>query len=118
MRLHQASEGGNCLHSRLALLWFTLFLFWVSHINPLINMPTDALAFLVIVILAVRSRFKGKMSRILRKIVQDTTLYFFVIFTSHFVLVMTLLLERVSIPIVCDGNDAEISPAEYPALAG
>jgi len=80
-------------------------------------MITDSLAFLVIVVLAVRSKFKGEMSRILQKIVQDATLYFFVIFTSHFVLVMTLLSERVSISIVCGENDAEIPLAEPSALA-
>jgi len=81
-------------------------------------MITDSLAFLVIAVLAVRSKFKGEMSRILQKIVQDATLYFFVIFTSHFVLVMTLLLERVSISIVCGENGAEIPLAEPSALAG
>jgi len=60
-----------------------------------ISLVYDSLAFLVIVIHAVRSGFEGiRMSRILRTIVQDTTIYFMVIFTSHFVFVMTLLLER------------------------
>jgi len=80
----------------------------ILYLNSLINMATDTLAFLVIVVLAVRSRFRGEMPRILRKIAQDTTVYFLVIFTSHFALVMTLLLGRVSASIVCDWNDAEI----------
>jgi len=53
---------------------------------------TDFLAFLVIVILATKSELKGfKMPRILRTIVRDATVYFLVIFTSDFVLEMTLL---------------------------
>jgi len=80
----------------------------ILYLNSLINMTTDTLAFLVIVVLAVRSRFRGEMPRILRKIAQDTTVYFLVIFTSHFALVMTLLLGRVSASIVCDWNGAEI----------
>jgi len=60
----------------------------------------DASAFLVIVILAVRWRFKGEMSRIFRTIVHDTTIYFFVIFTAHFILVMTLLLARPTLQLL------------------
>jgi len=81
-------------------------------------MTTDSLVFLAIVVLAARSKFNGEMPRILRKIVQDTTLYFFVIFASHLVLVMTLLLERVSISTACDESDAEIPLAKSSALAG
>ena len=40
------------------------------------------------------------MPYILRAIVRDSTVYFLVIFTSHFVLEMTLLLARVSISIL------------------
>jgi len=80
----------------------------IVYLNSLINMTTDTLAFLVIVVLTVRSRLGGEMPRILRKIAQDTTVYFLVIFTSHFVFMMTLLLERVSASIVRDGNSAEI----------
>jgi len=60
-----------------------------------ISLLYDSLTFLAIVVHAVRSGFENvKMSRILRTIVQDTTIYFMVIFTYHFVLWMTLLLER------------------------
>jgi len=60
-----------------------------------VSLLYDSLAFLMIVVHAVRSGFGNvKMSRILRTIVQDTTIYFMVIFTSHFVFVMTMLLER------------------------
>jgi len=58
---------------------------------------TDFLAFLAIVILATKSELKGfKMPRILRTIVRDATVYFLVVFASHFVPEMTLLLARVS----------------------
>ena len=37
------------------------------------------------------------MSRLIRTIIQDATVYFLVIFTSHFMFEMTLLLVRVSV---------------------
>ena len=37
------------------------------------------------------------MSRLIRTIIQDATVYFLVIFTSHFVFEMALLLVRVSV---------------------
>ncbi|KAF9786682.1 hypothetical protein BJ322DRAFT_1019309 [Thelephora terrestris] len=58
----------------------------------------DALAFVVIIFQARRSRVPGlKVSNILNTIAEDSTRYFIVIFTSHFVLVMTLNLGRVTI---------------------
>ncbi|KAF9786761.1 hypothetical protein BJ322DRAFT_1106879 [Thelephora terrestris] len=58
----------------------------------------DALAFMVIIFQARRSRVPGlKVSNILNTIAEDSTRYFIVIFTSHFVLVMTLNLGRVTI---------------------
>ena len=57
----------------------------------------DSLAFLMIIFLARRSRVGGfEVTGIFRTIVEDATLYFLVIFTSHFVLEMTLTLGRVS----------------------
>ena len=50
------------------------------------------------------------MPRILRAIVQDATVYFLVIFTSHFVLEMTPLLARVSTPI--SGLRAMLKPLQ------
>ena len=71
--------------------------------SSITNVPTDLLAFLVIVLLVIGSKNRGfKMPHILRTIVQDSTVYFLVIFTSHFVLEMTLLLARVSVPILGD----------------
>ena len=56
----------------------------------------DLLAFSVILYLASRSanRMYGIPS-LLRTIVRDATIYFLVIFTSHLVLVITLLFARV-----------------------
>jgi len=60
--------------------------------------------FLVVVVLAFKSGLKGyKMPRILRIIVQDATIYFLVIFTSHLVFEMTLLFARVSTPLSAIG---------------
>ncbi|KAF9786792.1 hypothetical protein BJ322DRAFT_1106900 [Thelephora terrestris] len=58
----------------------------------------DALAFVVIIFQARRSRMPGlKVSNILDTIAEDSTRYFIVIFASHFVLVMTLNFGRVGI---------------------
>jgi len=53
--------------------------------------------FLVIVIIAAKSGIKGyKVPKVLRTIVQDATIYFLVIFSSHFTFEMTLIFGRVS----------------------
>jgi hypothetical protein len=58
----------------------------------------DFLAFSLIVFFAVRARREAggfKIPMILQTIAEDSTRYFLVIFTSHFVLMMTLLFARV-----------------------
>ncbi|KAF9786684.1 hypothetical protein BJ322DRAFT_1051375 [Thelephora terrestris] len=61
----------------------------------------DVLAFLVVVLQAKKSRVRGlNVSTILDTIAVDATYYFMVIFTSHFVLVMTLNLGRVTIQLL------------------
>lgn len=101
---HQTSEGGNCLHGHLALLRFAFFSFQKSSIS-IRSITTDISAFLVIIILAAKSGIRGfRMPGILRTIVQDATVYFLVIFTSHFVLEMTLLLARVNISVTGVGT--------------
>ena len=61
--------------------------------------PTDLLAFLIVVYLAIRwNAYRGQMpGGLFRVIVRDATHYFLVIFTSHVALEMTLLFARVSI---------------------
>lgn len=60
------------------------------------NTP-DTLAFLLIVLLARRTRAPGlKAPMILDVIAKDATWYFLVIFSSHLVLVLTINLARVS----------------------
>ena len=59
---------------------------------------SDFLALLVAVAFAKFGNPKDyKMPNILRKIIRDATVYFLVIFTSHFVLEMFLLFSNVSI---------------------
>ncbi|KAF9780549.1 hypothetical protein BJ322DRAFT_1112540 [Thelephora terrestris] len=65
------------------------------------SLAYDFLAFLVIVALAVGSTNGGfKMPHILRTIVRDSTVYFLIIFTSHLVLEMTLLLARLNLQLL------------------
>ena len=80
------------------------------------NMHTlDFLAFLVIVFLSKKSRGAGpKVPGILRIIVEDATRYFLVIFTSHFVLEMTLSLARVSTSVFVLLGLRSTSPYVYP----
>jgi hypothetical protein len=60
--------------------------------------PTDLLAFLLIVYLVLRSNVhRLPMPSLLMTIAQDATCYFLVIFTSHVILELTLLLGRVGI---------------------
>lgn len=66
----------------------------------------DFLAFLVIVVLGIKSSTRGyKMPYILRIIVQDATAYFLVIFTSHLILEITMLSVRPSLQLLpASGN--------------
>lgn len=70
---------------------------------------SDSLAFSLILFLATRSSremagAKMKVPSILKHIAEDAMRYFLVIFTSHFVLMMTLLLAPVG---------ATVSPSAY-----
>ena len=57
----------------------------------------DSLAFLVMVFLAAKSEKRGfKIPTILRRMAEDATRYFLVIFSAHLALVLTLNLGRVS----------------------
>ena len=59
--------------------------------------PQDLLAFSVIVYLVVRfNATKVPIPSLLKIIIQDATCYFLVIFTSHLVVVMSLLFASVS----------------------
>jgi hypothetical protein len=59
---------------------------------------TDLLAFALIVYLALRpNAYRLPMPSLLRTIAEDATCYFLIIFTSHLVLELTLLLGRVRI---------------------
>ena len=49
--------------------------------------------------------------------VQDSTIYFLVVFTSHFAFEITLVLARVSSSVADDRVGADIIPANYSTLA-
>ena len=62
--------------------------------------PPDVLAFSLVVYWARKLRVPGlRVSTLLDTIAKDATCYFMVIFTSHFVLVMTLNLGRVRVAV-------------------
>ena len=64
--------------------------YWIVH-------KSDFLAFSLIMYLLARSRASGHRSQgVLEIIAVDAMLYFMVIFTSHFVLAMTLYFGQVS----------------------
>ncbi|KAF9644192.1 hypothetical protein BDM02DRAFT_3190826 [Thelephora ganbajun] len=66
-----------------------------------VSLLYDFLAFSLIIFLATKSRVaKLKIPGILGTIAEDATRYFLVIFTSHFVLEMTLTLGRESIQLL------------------
>ena len=61
---------------------------------------SDVLAFLLVTFWARKSKARGLgVTTLLDTIAKDATWYFMVIFTSHFVLVMTLNLGRVSVTV-------------------
>lgn len=118
MSLHQTSEDRNSLHGNVPHLRCAFCN--ESCLRSLIaNILTDVLAFIVIVILAVRSAGRDfKMPFIIRSIVQDSTVYFLVIFTSHLLLEMMLLLSRVSVPVPSDVSVVKGFLAKPKTLAG
>jgi len=66
-----------------------------------LSLVYDILAFLLVTYWARKSRARGlQVTTILDTIAKDATWYFMVIFTSHFVLVMTLNLGRVTIQLL------------------
>jgi hypothetical protein len=73
----------------------------------------------VIVNFALKCGFTGpKTPRVLRAIVHDATIYFMVIFSSHFVFEVALLAARVSGSVVGDWNVINSFPtAKLAALA-
>jgi hypothetical protein len=100
MFIRSAQDSRGRIYEHLPLLW-------CGEVTPNPNLddvnPTDNvhkpdfLAFSLIVYLAKTSSAPGfKIPRILGVIAEDATRYFLVIFTSHFVLTMTLALGRVS----------------------
>ena len=115
----RTSDGGNRPHSHPALLWFASSE-GLLYPSSLTGLPTDTAIFLVIVFIAAKSGIKGyKVPRVLRTIVQDATVYFLVIFTSHFIFEMMLIFGRVS--TFTTGKlrgSADVPPAGYPTLAG
>ena len=99
MRGRRTSDSGNRPYSHLTLLWFALSES-LSYPSSTTVPPTDASVFVVIVVLAAKSGIQGyKIPKVLRTILQDATLYFLVIFTSHFVFEASLLFARVSASI-------------------
>ena len=57
----------------------------------------DSLAFLLVIFWARKLKIPGlKFRTILDTVAEDSTCYFLIVFTSHFVLVLTLNLGRVS----------------------
>jgi len=77
----------------------------------------DLLAFLVIVWLVVRSNInKLPMPTLFKTIAQDATYYFLVIFTSHFVFEMSLLLARVRISIRAPLSLCDLLKSRQPGI--
>ena len=65
---------------------------------PIHSITPDFVVFLLIILLARKSRVPGlKFPSLLDTIAKDATWYFLAIFTPHLILVMTLSLGRVSL---------------------
>jgi len=80
-------------------------------IYVVISLIYDSLAFVVIVVLALRAKFCTQgIPDMLRTIVRDAAVYFAVIFTSHLVLAITLFHARPSIQLLpAMGNSVYLS---------
>jgi len=77
-------------------------MFQDGHTNPL----KDLLVFLIILHIAGRWARRFDVSGLLGTILRDATIYFLVIFTAHFVFVMTLVLARVSSAMCFTSHDS------------
>ena len=68
-----------------------------THSDPPARRYIDTLAFSLILFVAARSKvMKARIPSVLGTMAQDAALYFVLIFSSHFTLVMTMTLGRVS----------------------
>jgi len=86
---------GNWIYRNISRIWCETFL---PEKGSNSDHPADLLAFAVIVYLALRSNaYRLPMPSLLKTIAQDATYYFLMIFTSHLLLELTLLLGKVRI---------------------
>ena len=101
----QAQAHRDRVYGHLPLLWCVRIIVYpnqtvfISETGPSGDMyAPDFLAFLVMIVLTIKSRKSATKTRnILGVMAEDAALYFLVVFTSHFVLEMTLTLGRVSV---------------------
>lgn len=116
MHICPAPNPRDRIYQHLPPLWYARVF---SSFTPLTdhadNAHTlDSLAFLLIILLAKTSTTSGsRVPGVLGIIVEDATRYFLVIFTSHFVLVMTLNLARVSVICFAQGHWQEVTFDHY-----
>jgi len=109
------------VHEHLSLLWYVRIILHLNQTMLISADPSgdmyapDSLAFLLVVYLAIRSKASSvKIPTILGTMAEDATWYFLVIFTSHFVLEMTLILGRVSAtaPFPTAPNETQYVPLQ------
>jgi len=115
--IRAAQNPRNSIYRCLTLIWcvrttLNLHLMVFVLTNPSGGIYTlDFLAFSLIIFLAAKSEVSRLgVPNILRTIAEDATRYFLVIFSSHFVLEMTLSLARVSataVPLPPAANDIQ-----------
>ena len=96
VRVCSTQRPGGHVYEPLPRLWcvrIILCLGWMV----LTQRKSDFLAFTMVVFLVTRLKARGiKIQSLMETIAADAVLYFMVIFTSHFVLAMTLYFARVS----------------------
>jgi hypothetical protein len=90
-------EGG--LRSRLCQLFARV---WLVNFIPNLSGPllinVDLATFVMIVYYAVRSKSRYGMPRIIKTVLEDTTVYFFVMAMCHLCLILSVLLAKVVAP--------------------
>lgn len=103
MRLRPAETARDRLHKHFPLVWYVRHMGTLHLTRMALIIQTactsDSLAFMVLLSFTARSSQKipgHKVPTISKTIVENATVYFLVIFTSHLVLEMTLLFGRVS----------------------
>lgn len=98
MRFRAANARGIHVSRNIFIIWYETSAAFRPVGNADGYCPTDLLAFILIIYMALKSNaYEFKIPSLFRTIAQDATFYFLMIFTSHLALELALIFGKVRI---------------------